>query len=243
MREIIFANGEYYHIYNRAVDRRPMFLDEQDYWKFFNDLRDFNNKTCYIERLGVLGISKNSIRELESSDFKRLGSFLAEQDRVVDIISYTLNPNHPHLIVKQLKDKGISNFMHKVANSYSHYFNKKYERSGALFQGAYKIIHIDSNEYLLWLLGYVNGNIEIHGLGKAADYPWSSYRAILKAFSSFREKELGNSLPNLSVLSGLDIISSQFKNENEFKSFVEQVIEESRENKAMKKELKKYLLE
>ncbi len=239
MRDIDFANGEFYHIYNRGVDKRETFLDEKDYWKFFDGLRDFNNNSAYEERLSALSISKDSPKPPSGFDFKALGAFLEQQKKVVDVISYTINPNHFHLIVRQLMDNGISNFMRKVGLGYTNYFNKKNKRSGALFQGAYKIIHIDNNSYLLWLLGYVNGNIEIHGLGKAADYSWSSYRAIKKALGAFCEKA-PSALPNLSVLSGLeDIVLPQFKNESEFKSFVEQVIKESR----TKKEMEKYLLE
>jgi len=245
MREISFTNGEYYHIYNRGVDKRIIFLDNQDYWKFFDDLRDFNNNSAYEERLAVLGVSKDNPKPPSGFDFKALGAFLEQQEKVVDVISYTINPNHFHLIVKQLVDNGISNFMRKVGLGYTNYFNKKNERSGALFQGAYKAIHIDTNDYLLWLLGYVNGNIEIHGLKKADEYSWSSYRAIKKALGGFGlgleiESKPPSGFSNLSVLSGLeDIILSQFRNEDEFKNFVDQVIAESR----LKKEMKKYLLE
>ncbi len=238
MRDINFVNGEYYHIYNRGVDKREVFLDNKDFWKFFDCLRDFNNSSYYQDRVDVLGLSKHSIRELHSDDFKRLGSFLKAQERVVDVPSYILIPNHFHLIARQLQDNGISNFMHKIGLSYTGCFNKRYERSGALFQGTYKAVHIDKENYLLWLLGYINGNIEIHGLGKASEYPWSSYQAIRKEFDSFLKKEEGT-LSNLSVLSGLDIIFSQFANVEQFEEFVQQVIRESKTNKAMKK----YLLE
>jgi len=237
-QNIILSTGEYYHIYNRGVDKRQVFMDKEDNWKFFDCLRDLNNETSYEERLSAIGMSKHTIRDLKSYDFKRLGSFLEEQNKIVDIISYTNNPNHFHLILKQLQNKGISDFMHKVGTSYTNYFNKKYERSGVLFQGIFKRIHIDSAEYLLWLLGYVNGNIEIHGLNKASDYPWSSFQAIWKELRSFQDDKT-NSLSNLSVLSGLDIIFSQFSSVEEFKDFVAQVIKESRENKKMEK----YLLE
>jgi len=76
-------------------------------------------------------------------------------------------PNHYHLILKQLIDNGISMFMHKLADSYSHYFNKKYERSGSLFEGTYKSIYIKKDSYLFWLSGYINGNSEIHKIAKA----------------------------------------------------------------------------
>lgn len=252
VQNIIFSTGEYYHIYNRGVDKREVFLDEQDYWKFFDCLRDLNNETYYEQRLSALGISKHSVRPVTSSDFKKLGNFLQTQEKLVDVVTYTLNPNHFHLILKQLKDKGISNFMHRNGTSFTNYFNKKYGRSGVLFQGPFKKIHIDNENYLLWLLAYVNGNIEIHGLGKAADYPWSSYQAIKKEMEGAKllpdtdtdrtdrkEPRSFQSRSNLSVLSGLDIVLSQFNSEDEFKNFVAQVIRESR----TKKDVKKYLLE
>ncbi len=237
-QNVIFVTGKYYHIYNRGVDKRQVFLDKEDYWKFFDCLRDLNNKTYYEERLGALGMSKHSVRDLKSYDFKRLGTFIKEQDKVVDVVSYTLNPNHFHLILKQLKDGGISNFMQKVSTSFTNDFNKKYDRSGALFQGRFKRIRIDRDEYLLWLLGYVNGNVEIYSISQADNYPWSSFQAIWKEFNSFQESGL-ESLSNLSVLSGLDIVFSQFSSAEEFKNLIKQVIIESR----VKKEMKQYLLE
>jgi len=237
MRKVYFANGEYYHIYNRGVDKRNVFIDKKDYWKFFDGLRDFNNKTYYEERLQILGISKDNPKEPSSFDFKELGSFLQKQRKIVNILGYSLNPNHFHFIVQQLEDKGISNFMHKLGTSYPNYFNKKYERSGSLFQGAFKAVHVDNNDYLLWLAGYVNGNIEIHGLGNAENYPWSSYQVIFNELGSLQGK--GKERSSLSALSGLGIIFSQFSSAKEFKDFVKQVIRESGENKKMKK----YLLE
>ncbi len=214
-----------------------IFLDDNDFLKFFDGLRDFNNDSIYEERLNAIGLHAHSFdknkKPPSALKFKALGAFLATQEKVVDVISYTINPNHPHLILKQLKDKGISNFMYKVGLSYTNYFNKKYGHSGHTFQGQFKAIHIDSEQYLLWLLGYVNGNIAIHGLGDFENYPWSSYGAIFKALSAFQN------LSNLSVLSGLDIVLSQFSSAEEFCDFVKQVIKESRENKAMRK----YLLE
>ena len=201
-------------------------------------MRDFNNKTYYEDRLNALGLSKKSVRVLHSDDFKRLGDFLKEQERVVNNVSYNMISNHFHFILQQLQDDGISNLMHKLGTSYTNCFNKKNERSGALFQGPYKAIHIDNEKYLLWLIGYINGNIEIHGLGKASDYPWSSYSAIRKELRSFLNKE-ASGLSNLSVLSGLDIIKSQFASVEQFEEFVKMVIEDSRKNK----EMRKYLLE
>lgn len=217
MRKIKFANNEYYHIFNRGVDKRDIFSQREDYYKFLRNLKEFNNSLAYIQRQRT---------RFSSKKLEQLSSFLQEQQKVVDIISYSLNPNHFHLIVKQLKDDGIPVFMHKIGTSHTNYFNKKYERSGALFEATYKAIHIESNEYLLWLAGYVNGNIEIHGTGDAEFYEWSSFQDFLMD----RESD---------ILGDKNIIMSQFANREKFKKFVKKVIKESRS----RKDLEKYLLE
>lgn len=214
MRKYQFINNKYYHIYNRAVEQREIFKDAEDYFKFLRGLKDFNNKSFYEQRIAAL-------------EKKELSSFLANLERIVEIIAYSLNPNHFHLILKQLVENGISDFMHKIGTSFTNYFNKKYSRSGSLFQGPYKAIRIDSNDYLLWLSGYVNGNIEIHKLGRAELWNWSSYKSFLG-----EEKN--------EILGDTSIILTQFKNTDEYKEFVEKVIGESRKRK---EEMKKYLLE
>lgn len=216
MRKIRFINGEYYHIYNQGVDKRQIFKDEKDYLKFLRNLRDLNNKSFYEERKKVIA----------SQGFKELSSFLAGMEPVVEISSYALIPNHYHFILKQVADGGIPNFMHRLGTSYTNYFNKKYDRSGSLFQGPFKGIHIDNNEYLLWLSGYVNGNIEIHKIAQAENYKWSSFKYLL-------------GIENNEILGDTEIISSQFDKSGGFKKFVEIVIDESRK----RKDLEKYLLE
>jgi len=216
MRKVQFVNGEWYHIYNRGIDEREIFLDKEDYLKFLRGLKDFNNRSFYEERARIVN----------THGFKELSSFLEKIEKVVDIALYSLIPNHHHFIVKQLTENGIPLLMHKLGTSYTNYFNKKYNRSGSLFQGPYKAIHIDNNDYLLWLSGYVNGNIEIHKLGEAETYLWSSFKNILK-------------LEKSEILSGTEIVLSQFKDIEDYKKFVKIVIEESRN----RNDLKKYFLE
>jgi putative transposase len=115
--------------------------------------------------------------------------------------------------------------MRKLGTGYTNYFNKKYDRSGSLFQGKFKAIHIDANEYLLWLSGYVNGNAEIHKISKAEDYKWGSYQDYL----GLRNGTLCNK----------EIILSQFKNAEEYKKHTEMVIRES----GKRKDMEKYFIE
>jgi putative transposase len=69
-----------------------------------------------------------------------------QKQKLVEIIAYCLINNHYHLILKQLVDGGISEFMKRIGTGYTGYFNCKYKRSVALFQGKFKSIHVDSNE-------------------------------------------------------------------------------------------------
>jgi len=164
MRKFEFQTGEFYHIYNRGVDKREVFLDKWDYVRFLKSLREFNNDSIYEQRV----YARN--RELMGLSPEASGL-----SPLVEFITYCLNPNHFHFLLKQLRDNGIRIFMHKLGTGYTCYFNQKYNRSGSLFQGPFKAIHIKSDSYLLWLSGYINGNAEIHKIAKAENWVWGSY--------------------------------------------------------------------
>ena len=219
MRKTKFANNEYYHIYNRGVDKRDVFMDKKDFTRFLKGMRRFN----------VLGAVLDTKCPNPSGHFvSRTSKFL------VEIICYCLNPNHYHFVLKQIADKGISKFMHKLEMGYAKYFNAKYDRSGSLFQGEFKDAHIDTNEYLLWLSGYVNGNDRIHNttrsvhLDTSCRWQYSSYPDYL----GLRNGTLCNQ-------EEMKIILDQFPNAKEYEKFVEMVIKESRK----RKDVEKYLLE
>ena len=137
MRKIKLITGECYHVYNRGVEKRSVFLDNFDHRRFLISLEELNQEGPLLNFRRLIGA--------------RLQSSNDEKNKLVDIICYCLMPNHFHLIMKQLIDKGIPKFMHKIGTSYTNYFNKKYSRSGVLFQGAYKIKYIDGDAYLLHL--------------------------------------------------------------------------------------------
>lgn len=214
MRKIEFANNEYYHIYNRGVDKREVFSDKKDYLRFLQSMRGFNN----TKPTGSLYLKEKARNRDPIPTTVGIGS-------LIEFICYCLNPNHFHMIVKQLTDGGISELMKRVGTGYTTYFNKKYNRSGSLFQGKYKFVHVDTNEYLLWLSGYINGNAEIHKIAKAENYKWCSY-------SDYMGKRNG-------TLCNKEIILAQFKNVIEYKKFVDMVIMES----GKRKDLEKYFIE
>lgn len=146
-RKISFSAEEYYHIYNRGTDKRTIFLENHDY-----------------QRFSALLYACNGIAPVDIAKHFRQGRSFAdlfEIDRgetLVDIVAYCLMPNHFHLLVREKEEGGIAKFMGKLSTGYSMYFNKKNDRSGALFEGRFKAKHIDMDEYLKYLFAYIHLN-------------------------------------------------------------------------------------
>lgn len=213
MRKINFANNEFYHIYNRGADKRDIFLDGNDLRRIFQSIKEFN----VIEPIG--SIYENSFNNRQLGNRVSKVSKLKKLKKLVNIVCYCVNPNHYHFILEQVADKGVEKFMHKFGLGYTKYFNAKYHRSGGLFQGAYKAIHIDSNEYLLHSSVYVNLNDKVHRLGNSVSK--SSWEEYTGGKVGICEK---------------DIILGQFKNIKDYKEFAEDALNLILEKKDMKKE-------
>ena len=143
-RNIIFSPEEYYHLYNRGTDKRDIFHDVYDYGRFQSLLYMANSKVAVD-----LKLQGRTLYEL--MDIDREGT-------LVDICAYVLMPNHYHILARNTSECGISDFMRKLGTAYTMYFNAKNERNGALFQGAFKAKHVDSDEYLQYLLSYIHLN-------------------------------------------------------------------------------------
>lgn len=154
-RKTELATDEYYHICNRGTDKREVFSCDDDYLRFLFNCRKFNESTQAAQAAQTPGV-------LRTPGVDGVGL------RLVEITAYCLNHNHYHFILKQLVDGGISEFMHRVTMGYSKYYNRKNSRSGVLFQGPFKSVHIDTNEYFLYVSAYVNMNHFIHGYDLAS---------------------------------------------------------------------------
>lgn len=144
VRKHSFVQGEYYHIYNRGVDKRDIILDLYDLQRLQQSFLEFNT----IEP--IRSIYENSFKK----EKEELGS---KASKLVDIIAYCVNPNHFHLILTPLVENGIEKFMQRIGG-YTKYFNIRYKRSGRLFQDKFKSKHINNNKYLLHVSAYVNMN-------------------------------------------------------------------------------------
>ncbi len=218
-RKQAFANGEFFHIYNQGVDKRIVFADNGDMQRFFQSIVEFNTVTP------VGSLYQNTFRKLSGPTPK-------SEEKLVNIIAYCLNPNHFHLILEQLVDGGISEFMKRLSGGYTCFFNHKNGRNGSLFQGKFKAAHIDSNEYLLHVSAYVNLNDKVHQLsGRTAK--------LVQSKSSWREYT--------NVCAGgiceKRIVLEQFKNICEYEEFALSSLETMRERKQDLKDLDKIFLE
>ena len=218
-RKISFAIGEYYHIYNRGVDKRIVFADTHDIRRFFKSMIEFN--------------TVNPVGSLYENSFLQLwGETPKLNEKLVNIIAYCLNPNHFHLILEQLVDGGISEFMKRLGGGYTGYFNQKHDRNGSLFQGVFKDMHIDSNEYLLHVSAYVNLNDRVHQLG--GETP-----KLVQGMSSWREY----TDKKIKGICKKEIILGQFKNINEYKEFALSSLKSVIKRKLELKDFDKLLLE
>lgn len=215
MRKTLLATGEYYHIFNRGTDKRVVFPDREAFARFIQGMDEFNA----VEPIGSL--YENAFRKKRGEH--QLGNRVSKlmpkkQGRLVAIVCYCLNPNHYHFILRQITDRGIEKFMHRIGVGYTKYFNQRHERSGVLFQGPFKAIHVDSNEYLLHLSAYINLNNHVHQLGNSVSK--SSWQEYTHGRRGFCEKEM---------------ILSQFKNVVEYQVFARRALTVAQEKKDMQR--------
>ena len=153
-RKYPFVVGKIYHIFNRGVAKCLIQNNEADLWRFLQGLCLFNDKksaTNILWRLErdrgrlTLGVLKKYI-VVEGN----------EREPLVRILAYCIMPNHFHLLVEEIQEGGITKFMHKLGLGYARYFNNKYDRVGSLWQDKFKNILVDDEDYLQYLLVYIN---------------------------------------------------------------------------------------
>lgn len=147
-----FVTEEIYHVYNRGVEKRDIFLEEQDYIRFIHDLFEFNDTAPAFN----VGYHHSN---LSKSHFNNFNNFERKPRKLlVEILAFCLMPNHYHLLLKQRVNNGVTEFMRKIGTGYTNYFNIKNERVGALFQGIFKAMHVSKESHLLYLPHYIHLN-------------------------------------------------------------------------------------
>ena len=133
---------EYYHVYNRGNSKQIIFKDRYDYERFHSSLYVANGTAPLVFR---------EISDKYVFDFDR-------SEQLVYIGAYCLMPNHFHILLKPAVEHGVEVFMQKLSTSYASFFNHKYDRTGALYEGKFKAEWVDSDEYLKYLFSYIHLN-------------------------------------------------------------------------------------
>ena len=199
-RKIEFKVGGYYHIYNRGVDKREIFLDKGDLYYFFYTIIISNREENIYNDYG-----KKNFRKEEKNKAKK-------SEKLVSIIAYALLPNHYHFILKEEVEGGISKFMQKLGTSYTKYFNNKYKRTGVLFQGKFKAKEIYSDESLNHISVYVNMNYKHHKYDPKKDL-------VKTSVFEYLDKESGEKICNqknlnliIKNIGGIDAYKKYLKN-------------------------------
>lgn len=205
-RKTGFINDEIYHIVVRRIGDKPLFVDIDDYYRGVFSIYEFNNaKPVEIQK-------RRRARLFEKKKLVRNGgdpvSSVDGREKLVEIIAFALMPNHLHLLVRQLKDGGITKFMNKLGAGYPSYFRQKHkiQEKGYFFQGRFVSVHIESDNQLIAAFVYIHTNplslIEpgwkkgkIKNPRKAIEflenYKWSSYQDYLgrKNFPSVTDRD------------------------------------------------------
>ena len=192
-----YIENGYYHIYNRGVEKRIIFQDEQDYKVFLAYLKVYLNPPTK---------PGNRIVIIKNKTFKTYTRPLNNYHQQLDLLSYCLMPNHFHLLVRQNENRIIESFMRSLSTKYSVYFNKRYDRVGSLFQGPYKAVLIEHDNQLLHLSRYIHLNpattkvsplYALHrGYSSYIDYigkrhtPWLKTKEVLSFFKTAQKTGL-----------------------------------------------------
>jgi putative transposase len=141
-RKHVISEGEYYHLYNRGVEKRNIFLTQADYNRF--------ERLLYLAN----GTERFVYRDVENKELKDID----RGEPLTAIAAWVLMPNHFHILVKEITEGGTTTFMEKLCTGYSSYFNKRHDRVGPLFQSRYKSQHVTSDNHLKYLFAYIHLN-------------------------------------------------------------------------------------
>lgn len=170
-RNVVFANNQIYHIFNRGVERRTIFTDKREYQRMFDTLWYYRHAHVPMTLSAYFALGNDIQKKLA----QRLNN---DTHHAVSILAYCLMPNHFHLLLQQNEEYGISKVLANVSNSYTKYFNTKHrKRVGPLLQGTFKAVRIETDEQLVHVSRYIHVNPIASFLLEASDiltYPWFS---------------------------------------------------------------------
>ncbi len=200
LRKEPLVTNHIYHLFNRGVNKGEIFFSDVDYHRFLYSAAHYIANSSKFSHKSVL------------SDTGAERSKVGLSEPKVQILAYCLMPNHYHFLVNQLIENGITAYMSRLNNSYSHYVNVKYKRVGPLFQGRFKNVLINTDEQLIHTSRYIHLNPLVSGIiSKLEDYKWSSYLSYISEDKA--RGKFGLCDPNP--------ILSHFNSKDDYKKFVQ----------------------
>ncbi len=148
-----YLEDSYYHIYNRGVEKRLIFINDQDYSVFLSYLKEYLLPKNTTELQNIISNPNSSWREKDKANkLLRMNNFFDK----ITLLAYCLMPNHFHFLIKQKDANTIDSFMNSLATRYTMYFNLKHKRVGTLYQDQYKAVLVSTDEQLLYLSRYIH---------------------------------------------------------------------------------------
>lgn len=165
-RKVLLVTGEIYHVFNHSVAGIPILKGARESELFLDAIRFY---------LQPKPPTKFSIYRKSRPSFP-----VDLSKKIVTIINYCLMPNHFHFTLKQEMENGIKQFLHRISNSFAHYFSIKHKKRGHVFEDKFKAVRIETEEQLLHLSRYIHLNpVTSYLVEKPEDYPYSSYNIYL----------------------------------------------------------------
>lgn len=209
----IYVTNGYYHIYNRGVEKRTVFEDQQDYKVFLGYLKyslsEPPNRNKFTKTFTLKG-----------EPFKGVPRLPKNYSNKIELLAYCLMPNHFHLLIKQNDSFSIMSFMNSIITRYTMYFNKKHDRVGSLFQGVYRAVLINDEPYLLHLSRYIHLN------------PFEYTKDLMFAYSSYVDylglRKTKWLKPGIVLNLFKNRVGIEFKKINNYKDFVEKYKQEDK---------------
>ena len=201
-RRDILAPGQIYHVFNRSVERRTIFISKREYARMMDIVTYYqyaHRSIRYSQFLSLPEPSQNDIREW----------YIKKGEKEIDMYAYALMPNHIHFLLRQNTQKGITTFLSNLSNSYAKFFNIRHKRTGALWQRPFKAVRIETEEQLWHVSRYIHLNpvsSYVIELDKLDTYPWTSFPEYIGMN--------GNKLCDRSM------IQSSFKTPEAYRAFV-----------------------
>ena len=184
-RRETLANGEVYHIFNKSIAEFKIFNNTSNFLRIKNMIRYYQIGNMPLRFSWFLEL--NNVKEKGFNE--RFIPFSQGKEKLIQIIAYCLMPTHLHLILKQLKENGISIFMGNILNGYSRYFNTKYRRKGPLWEGRFKNVLVGSDEQLLHLTRYIHLNpVTAYLTENPEEWIHSSYKEYLNSYNNEDER-------------------------------------------------------